>query len=259
MKKLLNFSIIFCLSVFCQGCHRSPWTLVWEENFDENCLDTSVWERVPRGTPDWQNTQTAGDTTLSFVKDGLLTLVGKVNEDPSDSIQFVTGGVWGRGLKRIKPGRIEVCARMGDARGAWPAIWTLGFDESWPQGGEIDLCERLNGDDFAYQTVHSPYTLTHKPHVHGTTGPINHGEFNIYGVDMYPDSLVMHINGVPTLHYLRDPEIPAEDGQFPYFKDVFLLLDMQLGGSWVGDVTAEDLPVTMEIDWVRCYTRNDRN
>jgi len=28
---------------------------------------------------------------------------------------------------------------------------------------------------------------------------------------------------------------------------------MQLGGSWVGNVHPEDLPVEMEIDWVRFY------
>lgn len=259
MKRCLILAAAVAALVSCVNGSNDPWTLVWEDDFEGNSLDAGAWERVPRGIPDWQNTQTDGDTTLSYVKDGLLTLVGKVNEDPSDSIRFVTGGVWGRGLNRIKPGRIEVCARMGDARGAWPAIWTLGFDEPWPHGGEIDLCERLNGDDFAYQTVHSPYTLTHRPHVHGATGPIKQGEFNVYGVDIFPDSLVLHINGVPTLHYLRDPEIPAEEEQFPYYKDVFLLLDMQLGGSWVGDVTAGDLPVKMEIDWVRCYIRKEQN
>ena len=28
---------------------------------------------------------------------------------------------------------------------------------------------------------------------------------------------------------------------------------MQLGGSWVGPVHPEELPVEMEIDWVRFY------
>ena len=28
---------------------------------------------------------------------------------------------------------------------------------------------------------------------------------------------------------------------------------MQLGGQWVGDVDPNDLPVEMEIDWVRYY------
>lgn len=29
---------------------------------------------------------------------------------------------------------------------------------------------------------------------------------------------------------------------------------MQLGGAWVGDVDLNDLPVEMEVDWVKYYT-----
>lgn len=38
-------------------------------------------------------------------------------------------------------------------------------------------------------------------------------------------------------------------------KKFYLLLDMQLGGSWVGEVDPSDLPVEMEIDWVRFYQK----
>ena len=32
---------------------------------------------------------------------------------------------------------------------------------------------------------------------------------------------------------------------------------MQLGGSWVGGVDPQDLPVEMEIDWVRFYRKDN--
>ena len=34
---------------------------------------------------------------------------------------------------------------------------------------------------------------------------------------------------------------------------IYILLDMQLGGKWVGEVDVKDLPVEMAIDWVRVY------
>lgn len=43
------------------------------------------------------------------------------------------------------------------------------------------------------------------------------------------------------------------EGQFPFYIPQYLLIDMQLGGQWVGDVDPADLPVEMEIDWVRYY------
>ena len=45
-----------------------------------------------------------------------------------------------------------------------------------------------------------------------------------------------------------------EGGQFPFDKHKhYLLVDMPLGGSWAGFIDQKDLPVEMEIDWVRFY------
>ena len=61
------------------------------------------------------------------------------------------------------------------------------------------------------------------------------------------------INGKKTFSY---PKIETDKpGQFPYYKPMFLMLDMQLGGKWVGRVDPNDLPVQMEIDWVKHYQR----
>jgi hypothetical protein len=85
----------------------------------------------------------------------------------------------------------------------------------------------------------------------GSTAPINRDDFNVYGVDIFPDSLVYYINGVRDYVY---PRIETDkEGQFPFFVDQYLLIDMQLGGSWVGKVNPDDLPVEMEVDWVRHY------
>jgi hypothetical protein len=70
---------------------------------------------------------------------------------------------------------------------------------------------------------------------------------------MYPDSLSFDINGLHTFTY---PRIETDkEGQFPFNRDYHLLIDMQLGGSWVGRVEPVDLPVEMRIDWVRFYKK----
>ena len=77
--------------------------------------------------------------------------------------------------------------------------------------------------------------------------------WNVYGVDILPDSIVFHINGQPTLTY---PKINGgADGQFPFYIPQYLLIDMQLGGQWVGEVDPADLPVEMEVDWVKYYKK----
>ena len=37
----------------------------------------------------------------------------------------------------------------------------------------------------------------------------------------------------------------------------YLLIDMQLGGNWVGAVDPAGLPVEMLVDWVRFYELNE--
>ena len=142
----------------------------------------------------------------------------------------------------------------------WTGAYCRYFEKAaWPSGGEIDIMERLNNDSIAYQTVHSHYTytlgITENPKSH-STGPIYPDRYNVYAVEMYPDSLSFYINDMHTFTY---PRIQTkEEGQYPFNQPFYLLIDMQLGGSWVGAVGPEDLPVEMEVDWVHFYQRKSK-
>ena len=257
MKIFIKFVAGLLAVSFFASCACDPrWVLVWEETFDGEVLDSTVWSRIPRGRADWANTQSLDERCLEL-KDGILYLKGIVNDDRTkDTATFLTGGIWTKEKHAFKGGRIEVCAKLQSAQGAWPAIWMLPFEHraGWPHDGEIDLMERLNYDSIVYQTVHSHYTYTlgieNNPK-HGGTTSINPEDFNVYGVDFWPDSLVFHVNGKRHFVY---PRIETEqEGQFPFDIPQYLLIDMQLGGTWVGPVDSTDLPVEMEVDWVRHY------
>ena len=247
---------IFLAVCVMYSCLSEPhWELVWEEDFGtDGVIDEAVWSKIPRGWADWNRHMSDYDA-LYDVKNGNLVLRGMVNPGlPGDTMPFVTGGLYTKDKKSFYHGMIEIRAKLGNAQGAWPAFWLLPFDnERWPYGGEIDIMERLNGESIAYQTVHSHYTYNLKQNepVKGATAPIYKDDYNIYGVELYPDSLVFSINGRRTFSY---PRIETDmEGQFPFDRPFYLLLDMQLGGSWVGRVEPNDLPVEMYIDWVRFY------
>lgn len=241
-------------------CEPSPaeWKLVWEDNFDQaDSFDPASWSKIPRGTSDWNNYMSDFDSCYAM-RDGKLVLRGLVNYSlPNDTAPYVTGGVYTKDKVGFNNGRLEIHAKLNGATGAWPAFWLLPQDAKWPGGGEIDIMERLNNDSIAYQTVHSHYTfnlgIKDNPK-QGSTGVIDPNDFNTYTVEMYADSLVFFINDTRTFAY---PRIETEkEGQYPFNDSQFyLLLDMQLGGSWVGAVDPEDLPVEMEIDWVRFYQK----
>jgi len=237
--------------------------LVWEEDFNrDGVIDSAIWSKIPRDIPAWQLHMSDYDA-LYDVKDGNLILRGMVNpgppDVPKDTSPFLTGGIYTKGKKSFYRGKLEIRAKLGNAQGAWPAIWLMPFINAewpwiqWPRGGEIDIMERLNYEAIGRQTVHSHYTYTlkqSKPQYWMAT-PIVNDEYNVYGVALYADSVVFSINGNHTLTY---PRIETDlEGQFPFDRPYYLKIDMQLGGDWAGPVDPKDLPVEMYIDWVRFY------
>ncbi|MDE7150789.1 MAG: glycoside hydrolase family 16 protein, partial [Candidatus Amulumruptor sp.] len=170
MKSIItSIALGALLAATASSCHKvadtdsGEWQLVWEENFDSTAIDTATWTRIPRGTADWNNYMTSADTCYEM-RDGNLVLHGIcAYEGDNDSVPYLTGGVYTRGKKSFGNGRLEIRARLGAAQGAWPAIWLLPDPAypatKWPDGGEIDIMERLSYDSIAYQTVHSRYTL----------------------------------------------------------------------------------------------------
>ncbi|MDH6534387.1 glycoside hydrolase family 16 protein [Parabacteroides sp. 52] len=259
MKKTHYLSLVWIVLICCSicSCTQPQWKLVWEENFDQtDGLDPTYWSKIPRGRADWQNCMSDYDS-LFAVTNGKLILRGIVNDVlPDDTASFLTGGIYTKDKYFFAcDGRVEIKARLFAARGAWPAIWMLPHDLPWPMGGEIDIMERLNGDSLAYQTVHSSYTYTLgiKDPAPGSTAPIDPEDYNIYAVELYKDSLSFYINDKHTFTY---PRIQTDkEGQYPFDHPFYLLIDMQLGGSWVGAVEPADLPVEMWVDWVRYYKK----
>lgn len=230
--------------------------LVWKENFDQTgSFDTTKWTKIPRGLSPWNKYMSDYDSLYS-VRDGHLVLRGVINTNlPADTAPYLTGGLYTKDKAVFGLGRLEIRARLGNAAGAWPAFWMLGQGKKYPGGGEIDIMEHLNHDSIVYQTVHSYYTITldekNNP-PHGGVARINPGEFNVYAVEKYKDSVVFYVNNQRTFAYPRINTSKRE--QFPFADgDHYLLLDMQLGGSWVGSINPAELPVEMEIDWVRFY------
>ena len=59
------------------------------------------------------------------------------------------------------------------------------------------------------------------------------------------------VNGKPTHSYANVGDDPS---RYPWTTPFYLMIDMQLGGKWVGSVDESTLPVAMHVDWVKFYT-----
>ena len=235
--------------------------LVWSDEFNGTKLDTKRWSRCNVGQSDW-NRHMSTRPDLVEVKNGSLVLWGVANSNTNaDPRPYLTGGVQSQHKGLMGLGKVEIRVKFEDhQKGAWPALWMLGDKpdskwRSWPWNGEIDIVERLNGDPFVYQTVHTGWTYVKKhtkdpPH-QGPKAEIKKGDWNVYGLEVKENELIWSVNGKETFRY---PKTDCGDpDQWPFGKPFYFLLDMQLGGQWVGDVDISTLPVKMYIDWIRVY------
>lgn len=248
------------------------WELVWEDDFDKGVLDTTVWTRIGLfESPKWKvpvekwrevdncfRYITATDPRVVQFEEENILLRGIVNPDSltGDPRPYLTGGIYSWNKFAFQYGRIEIRAKLDPAYGAWPAIWMLSEKDIYPDqhNGEMDLMERLNHDDYAYQTTHNHYTITLKQTEpkKSTTAKINPDEYNVYSVSWYPDKLVYAINSVKSYEY---PKVTgAGTYQWPFDQPFYLLIDQQMEHEWPGMITnPEELPINMTVDWVRLY------
>ena len=230
--------------------------MIWGDDFEKQQLDTSKWSKITPNVHDWGRHMSADDACFK-IENGKIFLRGIVNPDTlKDARKFLTGGIYSKNKFAFRYGKVEVCAKLESAKGAWPAIWMKSDADpfgSWPKSGEIDLMEHLNFDSIVYQTIHSFYSqkIDSKHPANGTTAALKPSEFNVYGMEWYPDRLVFTLNGRPTFTYPKLKE--ADHVQWPFDQPFYLLIDQQLGGKWVGRIYPKDLPVQMIVDWVKVY------
>ena len=251
MRIVYSVILLFLLSPM--ALTAQSYKLLWKENFKGKQINSERWSKIPRGTSDWNNYMSNYDGCYD-VSDGKLTLLGVVNNAlPNDTAPYLTGGVYTKGKFSIPYGKVEVKARLVGAQGAWPAIWMLPEKGGWPDAGEIDIMERLSHESQAYQTIHSYYTyvLKNRTPEPSKCSPIRPDGYNVYAVEILPDSLRFSINGKHTFTYPRIAT--TEKGQFPFDTPFYLLIDMQIGGKWVGVPAPKELPAKMIVDWVKFY------
>ena len=235
---------------------KDGWELVWNDEFNDTEIDPESWSRCVQGRADWHKHISPVDS-LCVEDGGVVRLRAIVNPDTeSDPRPYITGGIKTLGKRFMQQGKFEVRAKLGCAQGFWPAIWLMpDCGEPYPRSGEIDIMEHLNYEQQVYQTFHSSWSISNRL-AFNVQAPANPEVYNTYAVMIEQDTCRMFLNGKETYAFGRMDPDPG--GQFP-FPDThfYVILSAQLGGTWVGPVDTADLPVEMDVDYVRFYQRKE--
>lgn len=274
MKRNLSALLIFfTLTISAQ------YQLDWSDEFNGTTLNTNFWNVEKGGGSNWNNTA-VNDPRVIEVSSGTLKLRGIKNPNSNQDLSTVStidkNTVWTGAVdthKKIgfKYGKVEIRARIEAAPRAWPALWLMPVNSVYggnPLSGEIDMVEHLNYDKFFYSTVHTEYHLTNgnDPERYGEGLFTNDdNEWVVYGLEWTDQKMDFLRNGV-VYHTVNKGSGLYVNGllRWPFDEDFYIILSQQIGGGWVDGEAASkglvlkdsDLPLTMEIDYVRVYKKS---
>ena len=121
MRKIPVFFIIILLLFGCGSSKKM--NLVWQDEFNlGKTFDELKWSKITRGNSDWSR-HMSNDERLFDIKNGNLVLRGIENQNfETDSVPFLTGGIYTLNKKHFGYGRLEIRAKLQGAQGAWPAF-----------------------------------------------------------------------------------------------------------------------------------------
>ena len=234
--------------------------LVYDEEFDGDSYDTKYWSsyQTQSWSSAWNHYVMPDESALAEVKDGHLYLRARWNT-VTDLPE--TGAIQTKGKFSFKYGKIEVKAKFTSAgQGGWPAIWLMpqnAMYSGWPNGGEIDIMEHLNTDNFVHQVVHQ----SNGEAVHISTGKkpaISTLDYNTYGIVKLPNKIEFYVNNVLTM--VHEPKGDFKK-RWPFETDFYLILNHACADKgqsginyWPGNVTNTDnFPYEMAIDYIRVW------
>ena len=266
----VNIILSVALVLLCISCKTDETqtvttftNLIFEDNFDtDGPIDAASWNiEMGTGENGWGNNELQYYTDRPEnikVEGGMLHITAL--QESFQGAAYTSARITTKGKLEQQYGRFEARMQLPWGRGVWPAFWLLGsnIDEvSWPQCGEIDIMEyRGQNPSTLIGTVHGPgysageavskeYVL---PNDRFDTG------FHIFGIEWGPDYINFYVDDV--LYNQITPE--DVDGEWVYDHPFFILLNVAVGGNFVGPPNANTVfPQTLLVDYVRVYSRTN--
>lgn len=244
------------------------YTLIWSDEFDKDgAPDESKWG-YDIGGSGWGNNELQYYTQEenAWVEDGKLVIEARKEE--KEGMDYTSARLITKGKGDWLYGKIEVCAKLPQGRGTWPAIWMLPTDweyGSWPASGEIDIMEHVGyNQDTIHASVHTQ-SYNHIANTQKTATTYLEGvseDFHVYSLIWLPDKIEILIDGES--YFTFKPEDYKQNPSYkewPFDKKMHLLLNVAVGGNWGGaeGVDPQVYPQRMEVDYVRVYQSDDIN
>jgi len=258
----------------------APNTLVWADEFNNStgsaiAPDSNTWgyDTGNSGFGNheletycaWGATSGGCDTSNpnAYVgTDGMLHVVAR----KASASVYTSARLKSQNKFSFQYGRVEFRARVPEAQGLWPAVWTLGNSiatVNWPASGEQDILERVNAaqtPDVNYGSIHGTgFTGTNLGATYHFPSGTTASDWHTYGMIWKPGEVSYYIDNpaapYATYHTSDIAGFAGSVWPFDNGQSNFFIINLAVGGDWPGapDGTTP-FPSQMDIDYIRIYT-----
>lgn len=258
----LFFSFAACQDDDDTAIVERQWQLVWEDGFEGpagQAPDASKWAYdIGTGDNGWgnQELQYYTDRPENIALNGSGQLAITARSESYAGSAFTSARIKTQGLFEQAYGRFEARIKLPWGPGIWPAFWMLGADITqtpWPQCGEIDIME------YRGQQPHLIHGSVHGPGYSGGAAitksfGLENGrfdvDFHVFAIEWGEDYIDYFVDD--TLYQRITPG--GVTGEWVYDHPFFLLLNVAVGGNFVGFPTSQTpFPQTMLVDYVKVF------
>ncbi|MBN2088196.1 carbohydrate binding domain-containing protein [candidate division KSB1 bacterium] len=257
---------IMCIAFSCFICafnfskvESQTRQLVWSDEFNGPSFDQSIWSFQLGQFNDCVHYCTDRPANTKIV-DGKLLLIAL--KESYLGYNYTASVIKTKHAVYWRYGRIEARIKLPGSNGFVPAFWLLPEDERygwWPASGEIDVIEHPTTEiNKIYGTVHTEeYNAFTGSGPRGGTIVIPDAEsaFHIYAVEWTPDEIDFFVDETKYFTFNNDH---AGFQTWPFDQPFYIILDLAVGGGWVGNPTASTVfPAIMEVDYVRVFQNSE--
>lgn len=246
----------------------NTYSLVWNDEFDGNELNTENWSYdIGGGNSLWGNheLQYYTDTPENVsVSDGMLKITAL--KESKDEFSYTSGRIKTAEKQCFQYGYIESRIKLTNNTGFLPAFWMLGTEADWsmkdgsvrPKVAEVDIMEYPCDAPVVYGTIHwtEGENLTLHSNSSCDTEPtedfwndFDASDWHTYAVKWTPETISWYVD---EQEYKTFPITNDEMNEF--HKPFYLLLNLAVGGDWPGNPNEDtEFPNSMYVDYVRVY------
>jgi beta-glucanase (GH16 family) len=239
------------------GGPQGDWNIVWSDEFNGTSINSNTWTFDLGNNGGWGNSEMEYYTSSSqnaYVSNGFLHIVAL--QQSIDGYNYTSARMKTEGLYSAEYGRFEWRASLPSGLAFWPALWMLGTNITsvgWPDCGEIDVMENRGSvlnevQGSLHPGTNQVYTLP--------GGSVTN--FHTYLLEWTANAISWYVDGV-RYETQTDLSNPASEYPFPYSNPFFIIMNIAIGGNYVGDPSTNTInagttfPGQMLVDYVRLY------